>query len=120
GWLKARDWAPEQQLGSRPVGERPAPAGLETGGQSVEPGFGPGHSLTHDVKVFDLTAAEQGVVDGHQGREVLVDGGGLHAEAAGYLGEAEAIDPFFGHDLGSDVEDLLDGLSATSGTSVNS
>ena len=69
--------------------------------------------------MFDLTAPEEGVVYGHQRGEVLVDRGGLHAEAAGDLGQAEAVDPFLGHHVRGDVEDLLDGLLAPSGASID-
>src|SRR5665213_2125692 len=40
------------------------------------------------------------------------------AEAAGHLGQAESVDPFFAHDVRGDVEDLLDGLLVPSGASV--
>ena len=70
-WAVARLASAQRPLASRPAVKR------------VEPRFGPRHGLTHDLEVFDLTAAEQGVVDGHQGREVLVDRGGLHARGGG-------------------------------------
>ncbi len=106
-WAVARLASAQRPLASRPAVKR------------IEPGVGAAHGLAHDLEVFDLTAPEEGVVYGHQRREVLVDRGGLHAEAAGHLGQAEAVDPFLGHHVRGDVEDLLDGLLAPSGAPVD-
>ena len=50
--------------------------------------------------------------------EVLVDRGGLHAEAAGDLGHAERIDTVLGHHISGDTKDLVDRLSAPTRPSV--
>ena len=65
-----------------------------------------------------MAAEEQGVVDRHERREVLVDRGRLHAEATGHFGHTEAVDAVLGHDVLGDVEKLFDRLLPAPGPPV--
>ena len=107
-----RSWA------TCPVGERPPATRLKAGGQRVQSWLGVGHRLAHDIEMSELPTQEEGVVDGHERGEVLVERGGLDAEAARHLGQAEAVDAFLGHHILGDVEDLLDGLLAPPGPPI--
>ena len=68
--------------------------------------------------MLELAPEEELVVDRHQGGEILVEGGRLDAEASRHLGQAETVDPLFGHDVDGDREDLINGLLASPGPPV--
>jgi len=65
--------------------------------------------------VLDLAQQEERVVDGHDRREVLVDRRRLDSQPARHFRQTQAVDPFFGHHVQRDVEDLRDGLLAPGG-----
>ena len=69
-------------------------------------------------QVVDLSLEEERVVDRHEGREVLVQGGWLHAESACHLRQAEPVDPLLGHHLPGDGQNLLNRLLAPSRPAV--
>ena len=65
-----------------------------------------------------LAALEEGVEHVHERVEVLVERRRLHAESAGHLGQAEAVDAVLGHHVVGDGEDLVDGLLPSPGSTV--
>src|SRR4029079_5666143 len=98
--------------------ERPAATGVEAGGQRVEARCGAFHRRAHHGEVGALTTFEEGVVDGEQRVEVLVDRRRLDAEATGDLRQAEAVDALLCEHFIGDGENLFDGFLATPSSTV--
>ena len=99
-------WATHQrQLASRPAARASRPGSARAWRRAW-------------LEVGSLAPFEERVVDGHQRIEVLVDRRRFHAESAGDLGEAEAVDALFNHDWLGDGQDLSDGLLTAAGPAV--
>ena len=82
------------------------------------PGLCSGHAVAHGGEVVALSLEEQGVVDRHERREVLVERRRLDTQAPRHLGQAETVDAFCGHDVAGDLEDFADRLLASPGAAV--
>ena len=117
--MEARDRTPEQQFGHGAVGNNQRPDASSPAMSDGRPGCAPAMPRAAR-RGCRSDPFENGVVDRHQGRKVLVERRRLHAEAPGHLGQAEPVDSFFGHDLAGNVEDLLNRLLAPTRPTVGS